>query len=167
MKSQFIINLDTSKKPLIQARDGALFLLCWGMWAAVLIPVANGTEWGNIKMSFINWYASQQVFFNALLADFHISSTYVILVGLLMCGVLFWSILGLLLAPPRRRTSSVPLTVEDMAHHFNLDSVLLSAMQKEKQVVVFHALTGAVTDVRCAYSKPDAYSDPDSQKLAA
>ncbi len=167
MKSQLIINSSTSTNFLTRVRDGVLFLLCWAMWAAVLVSVANGAEWGNMKMSFLNWYASQQVFLSSLLANFHISRTYVVMVGTLMCAFLLWSALSMALASQRRRMDSAPLALEDLARHFDVDSVLISEMQREKQVVVFHALSGAVTEVRSKHRKQEIYSHADQQRKAA
>ncbi|WP_034295964.1 PgaD family protein [Herbaspirillum sp. RV1423] len=155
MKSQLIINLNTSKRPLIRARDSVLFFSCWAMWGAVFLAVVNGSEWSELGTSFQHWLMAQEIFLRSLLASFHIPTTYVMMLLLLVVGFSLWSAANLVLSPPlRAQGATPPLTLEDMARHFHLDLALVDAMQKEKQVLVFHALSGVVTELRRVQNRP-------------
>ena len=154
MTSQLIINVSNSKRPLVRARDGILFFSCWSMWGAVLLAIVNGCDWRVLSDSLERWLVSQDVFLRAVLAAFHIPVVYVMMLCLLVSAFLLWSMLNLALAPQRRMQDGAPLTLADMARHFHLDLALIDAMQKERQVLVFHALSGAVTELRRVQSRP-------------
>lgn len=143
MKPPLIINLDTSNSPLTRLRDGVLALLCWVMWASLLVSVANGTGAAPI------------------------SGMYLTLVGLLTVAFLVWSGLRYSLAPLRSPMTSVPLTLAKLANHFELKTDLISGMQTEKQVLLFHSPTGSVTHVRRKYRMSNSYDSLTDLRQAA
>jgi poly-beta-1,6-N-acetyl-D-glucosamine biosynthesis protein PgaD len=150
MKFELIINSSRSANFRTRARDWILFLACWIMWAAVLFSVGNGTEWSRMSEIFANWFYSQSVFISSVLSDFHVSRRYLLMVGLLMCGLLLWSAMSKSRAwrrPRMSRMRSAPLALEEMARQFCVDAALIRAMQSEQCVVIHHAASGAVSDM--------------------
>ncbi|WDZ95220.1 poly-beta-1,6-N-acetyl-D-glucosamine biosynthesis protein PgaD [Herbaspirillum sp. WKF16] len=149
MTTQFIITLNTADQPLVRVRDGLLLCACWIMWAAVFTAFVNGCEWEALGMSVQRWLLAQEAFLRAVLASLHIPSAYVVMMMLLVLAFFLWSLLNQALAPAfRKQRMTPPLTLEDIARHFQLDLALVGSMQKEKQIMVFHAMSGAVTELR-------------------
>jgi poly-beta-1,6-N-acetyl-D-glucosamine biosynthesis protein PgaD len=130
-------------------RDSLLLLACWAMWSTVLLALINGCEWSDLGNALRHFLAAQEIFLASILASFHIPPLYVFLTLLLTACFMLWSMINLAMAPMWRKQNRVPaLTAADMARHFHLDQALVDAMQKEKQILVFHTVTGAVTDLR-------------------
>ncbi|EJN07880.1 PgaD family protein [Herbaspirillum sp. YR522] len=148
MTPELITHLDTSRHRWLRARDTVLLCSCWLVWGGMLMAVFHGGEWGALALSFKHWLLAQQIFFRSLMASLHVPMLYFLALAMLVAGFLLWSVLNLALAPHRRALRHSPLTTQELACHFNLDPTLIDAMQKEKRVLVFHALSGAVTDVR-------------------
>lgn len=147
-----IIHYSTAGRPLTRLRDTLLFLLCWMMWTVVVTAVINSTEWEDLGDSIAGWLGAHLEFFQVLMASFHIPDGYASAVAVLVGAFLIWSNLGMLRGMHRHDadTAKAPLSKEELALHFGLDGALIGSMQKEKQVVVFHASCGAVTCVRRA-----------------
>ncbi|HEY4073268.1 MAG TPA: PgaD family protein [Herbaspirillum sp.] len=148
-----------AQHPLARLRDGLFFMLCWAMWGMVLAAIINATEWETLGISAVEWLAAHRIFFNVLMASFHFPVAYLLLVAMLVCLFLIWSNLGMLLALRTRdlRGGLNALSLEDLVRHFGLDSTMIGPMQKEAQVIVFHAPSGAVTGVSraaCSDAKP-------------
>ena len=150
MKSQLIIELDTSSRPMVRVRDTLLLITCWGLWATVLLALLNGCEWENLAATWLHFLEAQEIVFASILASFHIPPLYVFLTLLLGASCMLWSLIHLALAPMSHRQKPVAaLTVADMARHFHLDQALVDAMQKEKNILVSHTVSGAVNELRC------------------
>ena len=153
-----IIHYSTAGRPLTRLRDSALFLLCWMMWTVVATAVINSTEWEDIGNSIAGWFGAHLVFFHVLMASFHFPDGYVPALIILVCAFMIWSNLGML--PGMRRRDAVvrksALSQEELVLHFGLDCALIGLMQKEKQVIVFHASGGAVIGVRRASAEATA-----------
>jgi len=148
MKSELIIHHNTAKNPLLRARDTLLLCSCWIMWGGIATAIFNGSEWSELGLSIERWLVAQEIFVRSLMASFHIPVMYFLSLAVLTASFLLWSLLNLALAPHRRGQNYAPLTLEDMARHFALDQTLIDTMRKEKQILVFHAISGAVTDLR-------------------
>ena len=164
-KSPPTIEFSTAGHPLTRLRDGILFLLCWAMWTVVLTAVVNSTEWEAVAISTANWIGAHLAFVSVLLTAFHFPAGYASMLIILVCAFMIWSNLGTLFAMRRSAHADIDaerrqavLSLEDLVRHFGLDSAMIGAMQKEAQVIVFHAPCGAVTAVRRASVDIDAAS---------
>jgi poly-beta-1,6-N-acetyl-D-glucosamine biosynthesis protein PgaD len=160
-----IIHYSTASHPLVRLRDSILFLCCWAMWSVVVTAVINATEWEDLSLSLAGWFEAHLAFLNGLMASFHFPVEYVLLVIVLVCVFLIWSNLRQLLATQRHNEKGREgaLSLDDLVRHFGLDIALIAAMQKETQVVVIHAPTGAVTGVRRAF--PEVAANGDAKPL--
>lgn len=145
-----IIHYSTASHPLTRLRDTVLFLLCWAMWSVVLTAVINSTEWEDLGDSIAGWLGAHLAFVRVVMTSFHFPAGYVSMVAILVCAFLIWSNLGPF--SPRRDGDAgggkAALSLEEMARQFGLDSKLIGPMQKEAQVVVFHAPSGAIIGMR-------------------
>jgi poly-beta-1,6-N-acetyl-D-glucosamine biosynthesis protein PgaD len=149
MKTELIININTARRPLLRMRDSLLLLACWSLWSTVLVALLNGCEWDDLGNALLHFLSAQESFLASVLASLHIPPLYVFLTLLLTACFMLWSMINLAMAPMWRKQTRVPaLTTADMARHFQLDQALLDAMQKEKQILVFHTVSGAVTELR-------------------
>jgi hypothetical protein len=160
-----IIHYSTASHPLVRLRDAILFLSCWAMWSMVVTAVINATEWEDLSVSVAGWFDAHLAFFKVLMASFHFPIEYVLSVVVLVCLFMIWSNLRLILATRGHhgRVSEGALSLDDLVRHFGLDRGLIAAMQKETQIVVIHAASGAVTGVRRAF--PEVVANADAKSL--
>jgi hypothetical protein len=159
-----IIHYSIAAHPATQLRDAVLFLLCWAMWSLVLTAVVNSTEWEALGISIADWFGAHLAFFHVLMTSLHFPAGYASMVVMLVCAFLIWSNLGVLIGLHCHDADvkKSALSLEELVRHFGLDSALIGAMQKETQVIVFHAPCGAVIGVRRAHveTAPAAEAPP-------
>ena len=122
MNQPLIIHHLESHKPLIQIRDMVLAIMCWGLWALVLVSIVNGD-------------------------GFHFSATYLTLVVILSLGIFLWSLVHYLVRPIHSKMTDKPISIKRMARQFNVHSELVNGMMHEKQVLVVLSPNGSVTQL--------------------
>ena len=122
MTQQLIIHHSNSRQPLIKLRDIVLSIVCWALWASVLVSIVNGD-------------------------GFHFSATYLSLLSMLMVAFILWSAVHYLWSPIRNKADTKPLSLKKLARHFNVQSELIGDLQHEKLVRIVLSSTGRVTQL--------------------
>ena len=122
MTQQLIIHHSNSHHPLTKLRDVVLSIVCWALWASVLVSIVNGD-------------------------GFHFSATYLSLVAMLSVVFFLWSALHYLWSPIRIKAHTKPLSLKKLARHFNVQSELIGGLQHEKQVLIVLSSSGRVTQL--------------------
>ena len=122
MSQPLIIQHSNTRSPLIKLRDLLLGIVCWGLWAAVVVSIVNGD-------------------------GFHLSATYLSLVAMLTVAFFVWSGVHYLLKPMRNKADTQPLSLKKLARHFHVQSELIRGLQQEKQVLIVLSSSGHVTQL--------------------